>query len=340
MAGENKIVSQGGDQDYSKKFTAIILQEFKAGGKIKISEKEAELIRRYFIGIDNSLKIAEEKRVAKNKRNSDKKYDNNLSFTWNNIDIQDLAGRIVDCAKLGLDMALKNHVNAIPYKNKTTQKYDITMMRGYCGQQVVAEKYALEKPKNVITELIYSTDRFTIIKRDQKNKVEGYTFEITEPLNRGDIVGGFGYIEFKNKEKNKIIVMSLAQILKRKPQYAAPEFWGGKKKITKWVDNQKTDVWVEIEGWKDEMYLKTLKREVYSEKNILLDPAKVDAVYQSLQMRESRDAELMTQAEIEENANKTIIDAESVPETPAPEQDHPPGKEVKKEEPAGNGADY
>ena len=47
---------------------------------------------------------------------------------------------------------------------------------------------------------------------------------------RGDIVGGFYYHIYQDKpEKNKLVVMPLKEILKRKPQYASAEFWGGEK---------------------------------------------------------------------------------------------------------------
>ena len=49
-------------------------------------------------------------------------------------------------------------------------------------------------------------------------------------FDRGKIVGGFGYIEFEDATKNKLIIMTLKDIEKRKTRHAAAEFWGGTTK--------------------------------------------------------------------------------------------------------------
>ena len=77
--------------------------------------------------------------------------------------------------------------------------------------------------------------------------------------------------------------MSMKDIEKRKPEYASANFWGGKAK--EWKNGGKVEV--EKEGWLDEMCRKTLIREVYSPKHILLDPRKVDESYQYMRQRES-----------------------------------------------------
>lgn len=58
------------------------------------------------------------------------------------------------------------------------------------------------------------------------------------------------------------------------------------------------------------MCLKTLKREVYSAKNIPRDPMKIDESYHYLKAQEMRNAELEAQAEIDASANRIIIDAD------------------------------
>ena len=93
-----------------------------------------------------------------------------------------------------------------------------------------------------------------------------------------------------------------ADIEKRKPRYAAAEFWGGMK----WEDGKQ----VQTDGWKEEMYRKTLMREACSSKDIVVDPAKIDDEYQYLKAREARIAEAEAQAEIDENANKIVLDVD------------------------------
>lgn len=298
----------------SERFTNTVLKEFgsNVAGALQVTDYQRQLIQGYFIAIDRALKIAEEGRIRKNDNNKDHKYDNNVPITWGNVNLNDLALDVVHYARMGLDMMQDNHLSPIPYKDNKTQKYDITLMPGYNGIQYIAEKYAVEKPVAVTTELVYKTDAFKPIKKNINNKVESYEFEITSPFDRGEVVGGFGYIEYEDPTKNQLIIMTMRDIEKRKPKYASAEFWGGKK--TEWVDGKKTEV--ETDGWFEEMCLKTLKREVYSAKHIPRDPKKIDDAYQYMKMREARYAEIETQDEIDQKANAILIDTTPAPQLP------------------------
>lgn len=300
--------------NHSERFVKKVLAEFGSNsvGEIRITEYQRQLIFGYFIGIDRALKMAEDNRLRKNKNNSDSKYNNDLAVTWNNVNLGDLALDVVHYARMGLDMLQDNHLFPIPYRNNKAQKYDITLMKGYNGIRYIAEKYAIEKPKAVIAELVYSTDTFKPYKKSHTNKMEGYDFIINNPFDRGDIVGGFGYIEYEDPHKNKLIIMSMRDIEKRKPQYASAEFWGGTKK--EWKNGKQVET--QTEGWFEEMCLKTVKREVYSAKHIPIDPQKVDESYQHIKMRDARLAELEAQAVIDSNANSMVIDTTEV--SPAP----------------------
>lgn len=44
------------------------------------------------------------------------------------------------------------------------------------------------------------------------------------------VVGGFGYIRYKDETRNKLVTMSKAELLKRKPSTAAAEFLGWRKR--------------------------------------------------------------------------------------------------------------
>jgi recombination protein RecT len=299
---------------HSERFTDSVMKEFNSNiaGGLQITDYQRQLIQGYFIGVDRALKIAEESRLAKNANNSERKYDNPLPCIWNNVNLTDLALDAVHYARMGLDMMQENHLSPVPFRNKKTNKYDVTLMPGYNGIQYIAEKYALEKPLSVTIELVYSTDNFKPIKKNSANKIESYEFEIVNAFDRGDIVGGFGYIEYEDPTKNKLIIMTKAAIEKRKPKHAAAEFWGGKAK--RWENKKQIEV--ELEGWLDEMYSKTVKREVFSAKHIPRDPKKIDDNYQYMRMREARIAEMDAQAEIYEHANTIPIEE---CEQPSPE---------------------
>lgn len=290
----------------SERFTNTVLREFgsNVAGAIQVTDYQRQLIQGYFIAIDRALKLAEEARIRKNENNKDHKYDNNLPVTWSNVNLNDLALDVVHYARMGLDMMQDNHLFPIPYRNNKTNKYDITLMPGYNGIQYIAEKYAVEKPLAVTIELVYSTDTFKPIKKSKDNKIESYEFEINNAFNRGTIVGGFGYIEFEDPVKNKLIIMTKRDIEKRKPAYASAEFWGGTSKV--WENGKQVEK--ETDGWYEEMCLKTLKREVYSAKHIPRDPKKIDDAYQYMKMREARYAEIEAQNEIDQNANTILID--------------------------------
>lgn len=284
----------------SEKFTNYVVKEYTSTvGSADITDGQKRLIQGYFVAIDKAIVSAEENRIAKNAKATDKKYTNEIAVSWNTVDLQQLALDVKYFSKIGLDMMQTNHLNAIPYFSKKKGKYTITFIKGYAGIQYVASKYAMEKPKNIVTELVYSTDIFKPIKKGHDNKVEGYSFEIMNSFDRGKIVGGFGYIEFEDATKNKLIIMTLKDIEKRKPKYAAAEFWGGTTK--EWKNGKQVEV--ETDGWYEEMCLKTLKREVYGMKHIEIDPAKIDEEFQFMKEAESRYIEIEAAQEIEENAN-------------------------------------
>lgn len=146
----------------------------------------------------------------------------------------------------------------------------------------MAENYALIPPKSVTIDLVYSTDTFKPIKKGYNQPFETYEFEITNPFNRGDIIGGFGYIEYEDKSRNELVIMTKKDIDKRRPKFASANFWGGE--VIEWKNGQK--ITEEKEGWYEEMCRKTLIREVYSQKHIPLDPKKVDYSYQYMKQQE------------------------------------------------------
>lgn len=293
------------DRTVAQKFTDKVLREFGGSvGAIQVTDYQRQLIQGYFIAIDRALKTAEEERLRKNANNKDHKYDNDLPVNWNTVNLNDLALDVVHYARMGLDMMQDNHLFPIPYKNNKTQKYDMTLMPGYNGIQYIAEKYALEPPIAVTIELVHSTDTFRPIKKSAANKVEAYEFIINQPFDRGQVVGGFGYIEYADPAKNSLVIMTLKDIEKRKPRYASANFWGGTQTV--WENGKKVEQ--QTEGWFEEMCLKTIKREVYSAKHIPRDPKKIDDAYQYMKMREAKIADMEAQSEIDQYANATVID--------------------------------
>jgi recombination protein RecT len=315
----------------SQRFTNMVIAQFATNVSdrmLDLNDRERRIIQGYFVVIDKMLKKSEKDRVQKNKSNSDRKYDNNLAYNWNNINMIDLALDAVYYARIGLDMQEKNHLFPIPFADKKAEIYNITFMTGYSGIQYIAEKYAADPPKNVTIEVVYSNDHFKPLKKSVKIPIENYEFEIINAFDRGDIVGGFGYIEYSEPAKNKLIIMTKSAMDKRKPKKASPEFWGGTKNQKDYDGNWTKE---ELDGWQDEMYRKVLIREVFGSKHIPRDPSKIDDGYQYLQEREVVYAQIETENEATENANSTPIDFSQANTEPPPAQAEPLSDETSTE---------
>ena len=294
------------EQTMAERFMGKVTELFKGSvGEIVLTNFQKRLIQNYFIVADMTLKTAEEKRKKKTK-NQDP-----LPIVWANIDMEELSQSVVAAARIGWDPQQDNHVSLIPFKKNGVAKYGLTFMPGYRGIELKAVKYGLDAP-NVIVELVYSTDKFKSIKKSHTNKVEFYEFEITNDFDRGQLVGGFYYHSFPdNPEKNKLVVLSIKDIEKRKPKYASVEFWGGEKDV--W-DNGKKVGRETIEGWHDKMCYKTIYRAAY--KDITIDSQKIDDDYMRLNQLENEFKEAEVEQTIVENANNgNVVDivSEDVP---------------------------
>jgi recombination protein RecT len=307
---ENSTALQKSELSQSERFTQLVEKEF-TGGKpdIALTDFQKRLAKNYFIAADYMLKTTEEKRMKKQEQ-----YRDDLAYTWQNVNMELLVRNVVSSARIGLDPSQSNHINLIPYKNTAIKKYDIGFIDGYRGKELKVKKYGLDIPDDIIVELKYSTDKFKAFKKDKDNPIETYTHEITNEFKRGDIEGGYYYYSFfKQPQKNKLVIFSLADIEKRKPKYASAEFWGGEK--DKWVKDETTGKnkkqgTEKIEGWFPEMCWKTIARAAYG--GITIDSQKIDDDYMTLSLNEqsfqSATVQEKIKEEIKEKANREVID--------------------------------
>lgn len=286
----------------SEKFTVAVMKEFSSNvGELSLTSFQKRLIQNYFIKLDRTLKEAEIKRIQKG-QNADQ-----TPLTWQNVNMPKLAQDVVALSLVGLDPLQSNHINMIPYKNNSTGLYDINPLIGYRGMELKAKKYGLDIPDDVIVELVYKNDRFKEIKKSSTNKIETYEFEIVNSFERGELVGGFYYLNFfNNPEKNKIRVFNKSQIEKRKPKYASAEFWGGTK--DKWQGGKVVGK-EQIEGWYEEMAYKTLCRVAYN--SITIDSEKIDDHFAHIIGIEENERNLK-EIETPIDAMRTEVKAETV----------------------------
>jgi len=265
---------------YSQRFAASVMREFSVDvGKLEMSPFQRRLAQHLFIAIDAQLRAFETKRLDSGKEG--------VPIAWNNINLQKLAIDSVHRIELSLDALVPNHIHPVPYFNKRTGKYDLDLRIGYIGRDYIHRKMALEPPEDIIYELVYEKDKFKPIKKTAANPVESYEFEIMEPFDRGKVIGGFGYIAYRDPSKNKLVIVSKADFEKSKKAAGSDKFWG---------------------NYEREMQFKTLVHRVTSKLNI--DPEKVSAAFLAVEMDDNAQ-------EIQENANQKFIDIKPEPEKKA-----------------------
>ncbi|MGF6354027.1 recombination protein RecT [Paenibacillus sp. 4624] len=325
MSTQNQQAPQTGEQAIAKteptqseRFMAKVISEFGSSvGEVALTNFQKRLAQNYFIALDGVLKTAEEKRLKKSDQ-----YRDPVPMTWANVNMDKLSRDVVAYARIGFDPAQANHINLIPFKNNNSGKYDIGFIEGYRGIELKSVKYGLEVPDHVTVELVYSNDYFAPIKKDANHPHESYEFEIKNPFDRGTILGGFYFHSFiKTPEKNKLVMMTIKEIEKRKPEKASAEFWGGEK--DKWEKGKKVGTET-VEGWYDKMVWKTVYRAAHND--ITIDSQKIDDDYLRLKQIENDQAEAEVSEEIRANANQNIIDV-----TP------PHLNDVPNDEPSGDG---
>ena len=296
----------------SERFTRMVMAEFSAtSGSLEITARQKRLIQSYFISIDQALKTAETFRLKKAE-----KYRDKLPVIWANVNMEQLAIKVMAYSRIGFDPSIANHINMIPFKNNTTNKYEITFIEGYRGKQLKAIKYGYDMPNDIIVELVYSTDVFKPLKKDINNPIESYKFEVVDSFNRGEIIGGFYYFNYlETPQKNKLMFYSKAEIEKRKPEKASAEFWGGDKP-TWGEDNDGKSVKTgteHVEGWYTEMMWKTLMRIAFN--NILIDSEKIDDDFMKVIESERDFSRIENTTPNDANSQTLDIDSEEVPPT-------------------------
>lgn len=248
----------------AERFTNAIVSAYGDVAKgVGMTVEQKQLISNYYIKLDEMFR------------------DPKVNIKWNQVRLPELATTLAHMAKLGLDMSI-GQLSFIPFKKGDTGTYNFAPVISKYGYEYIAKKYGLEPPGNVTVELVYETDKFSITKKDYMHTCDTYSFEVTNPFNRGKIVGGFGYLEYKDKTKNKILAMSEQEILSYRPPRYSNQFWTG--------ENMK------------KMYEKTIAKQLL--KKVTLDPDKVNGVKDSFERIESEELNYnaaIAQEEVNEN---------------------------------------
>ncbi len=298
-------------QTVSERFVQTVQAQFVAemGSALEFTPYERTLAQHMYLKVDAQIKTLAAKGTP---------------IEWSKVNLQKLALDTVHRIGLGLDALIPNHIHPIPYLNSKTQKYDMDLRIGYVGEDYCHRKMALYEPLDVIYQLVHDTDKFKPIMKSLNNKVEGYEFEITNPFDRGKVIGGFGYIRYEDPKNNQLVLVTQRDFAKAKAGAKTMDFWGEAK-------------------FEQEMQFKTIVHRVAN--RIRLDPMKVNAQHFAYVKAQEEDEAL--EREIDENANKTVIDvkAEFVDEetgeiNPGPEQTPPPPVQEELKATGTDGPDY
>lgn len=256
------------------RFTTSVVSAFTDIAKVQVTEKQKTIIANYYVKLNEML-------VSQN-------------IPWQKIKMNDLALTLAHMAKLNLDMSL-GHLSFIPfnnYKDGTVTMAPVISSKGY---EYIAKTYGVDQVKTATVELVYETDKFSVIKKDSNHDCDSYIFEVSNPFKRGKVIGGFGYLEFEDKTKNFILPMSEEEILKYKPAKAKEEFWGGENK--------------------KKMYEKTIAKQLF--KRVTLDPDKVNDIQSTFNVIDEKDMDYnaeIAKEEVEENLGTgEVIDVDYTP---------------------------
>lgn len=257
------------------------------GGKIQLSELHQTLAQHLYVAVDRALAAAEIK------RNKEK---NPVPFTWANVNLDKLAMDAMNRVSMELDAFLPATIYPICYYNARTGKYDIDLRIGYMGQDSVKRKFALDPILALEYKLVHEGDTFTI------DRSLGYDLPMHAPANYfkpGEVIGGYGYIQYANPRQNRIIIVEYREFEKAIKASGGVEFWGGEQK--KWVDRKQVSAGYD-EKFRKEMMYKTVVLRVCAK--IALDSKRInvqsyeDGIGPSVDIIEAEIRE-----EVSENAN-------------------------------------
>lgn len=204
--------------------------------------KNEDLAVNYFIKLDEQLKVTLPVK------------------TWHQISFDDFLQKSIAYANIGIDPLAKKMLSFLLYANKATGKSDVVFVEDVHCMEILARRYGINCPENITVELVYSTDAFTLKKKSLTNPVEGYELDVTEPFNRGDIIGGVSLTEFSNPIYNKVRMMSISEIEKRVR--------------TKGANGKETTFWA---NYKPEMCEKTIAKNAWGK--VVLDTTELSEYY-------------------------------------------------------------
>ena len=282
-----KNLPQKKEPTISDRFTGMVVREYSDSiSNVELTAFQRKLAQHLFVKVDIALKDFEIKRLGQ--AGGDKK----TPFTWENINLPKLAVDTVHRIELGLDALIPNHIHPVPYFNNRKNKYDLDLRIGYSGKDYYYRKMSLYQIADIVYELVYENDKFTVIKKTANEGVETYKLDIPKPFDRGQVVGGFGYIIYDNPQMNRVVIVTLDDFKKSQTAAKSNDFWSKHP---------------------DSMKYKTIVHRTVS--RIVLDPEKINASFAHVENDEIQAIDNQkweeSEREVSINANQEVIDIET-----------------------------
>lgn len=232
------------EQTPSERFAAMVKKNYLAeAGGVELSEYQENLMQHLFLKVDMALADA----------NATRK-EGSTEITWKTIDMKKLALDAVDRIRMGIDGLIPGHLYPIAYWRKQKGAYDVDLRIGYKGEIFCYTQASLKPIKDLRVELVYSNDEFLMYKKGLTQELEGYDLKVTKPFDRGQVMGGFAYIEYEDSHDNVLVVMNKAAIDAVRQGAGNDKFWG---------------------PYYEEMAYKTLIHRAM--KKVTIDPRKINA---------------------------------------------------------------
>lgn len=229
------------EMTHSERFSAMVMKQFVGEvGELNYTEEQKALAQHMFLKIDAAM-------IEHNKRKP------GVEVSWNNVNLTKLVPDVVYRVQLGIDALIPGHLYPIFYWNEASKKYNADLRIGYVGEIYFKQRASLRPVRDIRVELVYSNDEFLIYKKGVSNKIEGYDLKIKDPFDRGDLLGGFGYVEYEDDKSNILVVLSKAEIEKYRGKSKSDDFWG---------------------PWYDQMAYKTIVHRTTAK--IVIDPTKIN----------------------------------------------------------------
>ncbi len=176
---------------------------------ITLTENQRALMANYYVAIDEMLKNSKQ------------------GYKWSQVRMNELATAVSHLCRLNIDPRLPGMVSFLPFRVKDTGTIHLVPCLGWKGLEFEAKTYGVDPPKTLTVELVYSNDKFSVIKKDAFHESDSYTFEIANPFDRGKVVGAFALLEYDDKSKNKVMAMSVEELMSYRPDKYDPTFWQG-----------------------------------------------------------------------------------------------------------------